>query len=215
MNFAQFFNYVQAAPWYDHFLEPAVDALRPLPPGATLLDIGTGAGKFLELAQKQLSLEVVGSDIDADMLAQARQLPALSTTPLHLLEANKPLPFPDNAFDAVTFCSVLFLLDDPTPLLKEALRVLRPNGRLVTLTPTGNGRLQPALFKQIGLSIHNWTFFLWRSMTGGKARSWAAANKLASFAAENHLNYHQQIGFQGFAVVESLRLNPVGHKNNG
>jgi ubiquinone/menaquinone biosynthesis C-methylase UbiE len=204
LSFARFFKYVQDAPWYDHFLEPVLAALRPLPSGAKLLDIGTGAGKLLELAQTQLGLTAVGSDTDAEMLAQARKRPSLATTPLHLLEKNQPLPFADGSFDAVTICSVLFLLDDPLPLLQEAVRLLRPNGRIIILTPTGNGRLHPALFKQMGWSIHNWTFFMWRRMTAGSGRSWAAKNILSTFAAENQLTYRCQPGFHGFAIAEIL-----------
>ncbi len=204
MNFATFFKYVQDAPWYDHFLEPALAALRPLPAGAKLLDIGTGAGRLLELTQTELNLESVGSDTDAEMLAEAKKRPSLAETPLHLTQEDQPLPFADDSFDAVTICSVLFLLDDPEPLLQESMRVLRPNGRLVILTPTGNGRLHPSLIKQIGPSIHNWTFFMWRNRTEGNARSWAAANPLASFAKANQLNYDSKTGFQGFAIVETL-----------
>jgi ubiquinone/menaquinone biosynthesis C-methylase UbiE len=208
VSFARFFTYVQDAPWYDHFLEPVLGALRPLPPNSKLCDIGTGAGKLLELAQTQLGLEVVGSDTDAEMLAQARKRPSLASTPLHLLEKDQPLPFADDSFDAVTICSVLFLLDDPEPLLQEAMRVLRPNGRLIILTPTGNGRLHPTLFKQIGPSVHNWTFFMWRRMTAGSGRSWATKSILPTFAAKNQLTYHKQGGFQAFAVVEILTFEP-------
>ncbi len=122
-------------------------------------------------------------------------------TPLHLVDADQPFPFADESFDAVTICSVLFLLDDPEPLLQEAMRVLRPNGRLVILTPTGNGRLRSSLLKQIGLSVHNWT---WRRMMEGNGCLWAATSQLASFAKENQLNYDSKIGFQGFALVEAL-----------
>ena len=207
MNFATFFKYVQDAPWYDHFLEPALAALRPLPTGAKLLDIGTGAGRFIELAQTQLDLEGVGSDTNAAMLAEAKKRLSLAETPLHLVREDEPLPFVDASFDAVAICSVLFLLDDPEPLLQEAMRVLHPNGRLVILTPTGNGRLQLSLFRQVGLSIHNWTFFMWRRMTRGKGRLWIAANPLAAFAKENQLNYDSEVGFQGLAIAEVLTVN--------
>ncbi len=206
LSFARFFTYIQDAPWYDHFLELVLETLRPLPPNSKLCDIGTGAGKLLELAQAQLGLEVVGSDTNAEMLAQARRRPSLASVPLHLLEKDQPLPFADDSFDAITLCSVLFLLNDPEPLLQEAMRVLRCGGRIIVLTPTGNGRLHPALFKQIGPSIHNWTFFLWRQMTGESGRSWLQQNKLAAFSQENNLQYNQELGFQGLAVVEVITI---------
>lgn len=208
MNFATFFRYVQDTPWYDHFLEPVIDALRPLPPTATLLDIGTGAGKLIEAVRQTLGITVVGTDVDADMLAEARKRPSLAHTPLHLLEKGAPLPFPEASFDAVTFCSVLFLLDDPEPLLQEALRVLRPGGQIIVLTPTGNGRVQPKLLQQIGLNVHNWTFMLWRRMTSGAGRLWIEKGGLATFCQKYDLHYGQQIVFQGLAVVEIIKKHP-------
>ena len=175
LSFARFFRYVQDAPWYDLFLEPVLEALQPLPADADLLDIGTGTGGFIEqVARVQPDFQIVGTDINAEMLEQAQQRPFLSTIPLHLLDKDAPLPFADATFDVICFCSVLFLLDDPSPLLDEAVRLLRPNGRIIILTPTGNGR------------------------------SWAVKNMLPAYAAENKLTYHKHEGFMGLAVVEIL-----------
>lgn len=46
-----------------------------------------------------------------------------------------PLPFSDNAFDAITAHTLLSHLAHPEPFLTEALRVLRPGGRLIMLDP--------------------------------------------------------------------------------
>lgn len=171
MNGARFFRRVQDAPWYAHFLQPVLAAL-PAQPGAAVLDVGTGAGKLMELGQALPHLHWTGADTDAAMLAEARQRPLLHQTPLHQLTPGDPLPFPDAQFDAVTFCSVLFLLPDPTPLLAEAWRMLRPNGRLIALTPSG-GAGTPDIMGTIGWHPSNWTFFLWRQMTAGNGRRWA------------------------------------------
>ena len=205
LSFARFFRYVQDAPWYDLFLEPVLEALKPLPADTDLLDIGTGTGGFIEqVVRVQPAFQIVGTDINAEMLEQAQQRPFLSTIPLHLLDKDAPLPFADATFDVICFCSVLFLLDDPSPLLDEAVRLLRPNGRIIILTPTGNGRLQPSTVREIGIHPHNWTFFVWRSKTSENGRSWAAKNMLPAYAAENELTYRKQEGFMGLAVVEIL-----------
>ncbi|MCH7668821.1 MAG: methyltransferase domain-containing protein [Acidobacteria bacterium] len=60
-------------------------------------------------------------------------------TSLILSHEGEPLPFAEDSFDAACLCSVLFLLDDPGPLVDEALRVLKPDNELVVLTPTGVG----------------------------------------------------------------------------
>lgn len=205
MNMAQFFHYVQDAPWYAHFLNPVLQTLQSLQENANVLDVGTGAGKLLELGQSQTSLRWEGADTDNDMLAEARRRSSLRDVPLHLLNPDN-LPFEDASFDAVTFCSVLFLLTDPSPLLDETTRILRPNGRLVALTPIGEAYVTPEVIHQIGWHPRNWTFFLWRQMTADSGRNWAQKGLLAEFARQKNAVYNKQIVFHGLAAVEWIQF---------
>ena len=205
MNMAQFFHYVQDAPWYFHFLYPVLQILQPLPENAKVLDVGTGAGKLLELGKSQTSFHWEGADTDNKMLSEARKRPALLDTPLHSLIPDT-LPFETASFDAVTFCSVLFLIPNPLPLLEETARILRPNGRLVALTPTGEGNISPKIIRQIGFHPQNWTFFLWRQMTSGNGRAWAQKETLAKFAHQKNAVYNKQIVFNGLAAVEWIQF---------
>ncbi len=207
MNMARFFRYVQDAPWYLHFLYPVLQTLQPLQENAKVLDVGTGAGKLLELGQSQTNLLWTGADTDNAMLEEARQRPSLRDVPLHSLVPNN-LPFDNASFDAVTFCSVLFLIPNPSPLLEEAVRILRPNGRLVALTPTGEGHITPQIMRQIGWHPQNWTFFLWRQMTAGSGRVWTKKRILSEFALQKNLIYNKQIVFNGLAVVEWITKMP-------
>lgn len=206
-SFANFFTRVQDAPWYHLFLTPAIEELETLPAGSKVLDIGTGPGKFIELAQNQLPLSYVGTDIDGAMLAQARQRPALTNVPFHKSEPDQPLPFEDATFDAICFCSVLFLLDDPYPLLDEALRILRPVGKIIVLTPTGHKtfkRSWKALLK-LNFDICHWTFLLWRNATRLNARRWTQKNRLAKFVKKTDLGYSKRLVFEGLAAVEVIQ----------
>jgi ubiquinone/menaquinone biosynthesis C-methylase UbiE len=206
LNFAGFFKSVQDAPWYRLFLMPAIDELQSLPAGAKVLDIGTGPGKFIELAQNHFPFSYVGVDVDEAMLAEARQRRALANIPFFKIEPGKPLPFDDVAFDGVCLCSVLFTVPDPQPLLKETLRVLRPGGKLVVLTPTGRGSFKQELkvLSQMNFDVRNWTFFLWRNMTRSGGRRWVAENILLDVAKKNSLTFNRHFVFDEFAVIETL-----------
>lgn len=205
MNFANFFRSVQDAPWYVHFLNPVLDALKSLPADAKVLDIGTGPGKLIEFGKKELNLQWVGADTDKAMLTEARERLALHDVPLEHLTPGESLPYSDNSFDAISFCSVLFTIPDPTPLLEEAWRILRPGGKLISLTPTGQGRVRPAVLRQIGFSPANATFFLWRSMTASSGRAWSQRDTLETFAHSHQADYRLQDVFNGLAILEIIK----------
>ena len=45
------------------------------------------------------------------------------------------LPFPDNSIDVVYHKSVIEHMFDPLPLMRETMRVLKPGGKVIVLTP--------------------------------------------------------------------------------
>jgi ArsR family transcriptional regulator len=98
----------------------------------SLLDLGTGTGRILELLAP-LYARGIGVDASADMLAVARA----NLDRAHLTNAQvrlgdiHHLPFAKNAFDVVTIHQVLHYLDEPERAITEAARVLRPGGRLL------------------------------------------------------------------------------------
>lgn len=202
---ASFFSYVQDAPWYTQFLSATLQALDPLPDGAKVLDMGVGPGKLIELGLARPRLQWAGADVDAAMLEEARKRPPLHNVSLYQLAPNDRLPFADATFDAITFCSVLYLLPDPIPLLQEAWRVLRPDGRLVALTPTGNSSITPAIIQQIGgWGLRNLTIFLWHQMTAANSRSWAQREMLPEFARQQMVAYVNRPVLHGLAIVEVI-----------
>ncbi len=205
---ARFFRNVQDAPWYAHFLTPVLDSIEDLPDAAMVLDIGTGAGKLIEMGLSRYAYRWVGADTDADMLAEARRRPSLYEMELHHLQPAMPLPFADASFDAVTLCSVLFLLPNPGDLLRESWRVLRPQGRLVALTPSGTANVGPAILRKIGIKRNNWTFFLWRRMTAGNGHAWMKNSPLADFARRQNATYTGIPVFDGLAWLEAMERLP-------
>lgn len=101
------------------------------------LDVGTGTAALLrELAARHdPPRRVTGVDASAAMLARAPALPPHWT----LAQADgRRLPFPDASFSVLTCAYLLHVVDAPdrTRIVAECARVLRPGGRLVTVTPT-------------------------------------------------------------------------------
>jgi len=98
----------------------------------SLLDLGTGTGRLLELLAP-LYARAIGVDASADMLAVARanlDRAGLSQAQVRLGDIQH-LPFARNSFDVVTIHQVLHYLDEPERAIAEAARVLRPGGRLL------------------------------------------------------------------------------------
>lgn len=118
----------------DALVEAAIaEALGPGPHG-TLLDLGTGTGRMLQLFGAG-ARRAVGVDASHAMLAVARA--NLERSGLSRIELRQgdiyALPFGRNSFDAVIIHQVLHFLDDPARAIREAAAALNPAGRLVVV----------------------------------------------------------------------------------
>ncbi len=99
-----------------------------------LIDIGTGTGRMLKLLGPHADQNcAVGIDISPDMLAVARSnLHAAGLGKVMVRRANMyGLPYPDSSFDTVTMDHVLYQAEDSQRALREAARILRPDGQLL------------------------------------------------------------------------------------
>ena len=114
-------------PRWRRFLVSRVDVGRR----ATVLDVATGTGAVARELLAQRHCTVVGVDQSPEMLAEARRrLPAH----VRLIEARaEELPFPDGAFDALTFTYLLRYVADPGATLRELARVVRRGGMIAGL----------------------------------------------------------------------------------
>ncbi|MCF3933677.1 metalloregulator ArsR/SmtB family transcription factor [Acuticoccus sp. M5D2P5] len=103
-------------------------------PVRTLLDVGTGTGRILELLADQTE-RATGIDASAAMLSVARaNLARAGITNARLMQDDVyALSLPRDSFDVVIFHQVLHYLDDPGRAVAEVARTLRPGGRLLVV----------------------------------------------------------------------------------
>ncbi len=106
-------------------------------PGASIADVGCGTGDDARKLADQVAPggEVVGFDISAAMLSEARVRHA-AVEGLSFMEASSDrLPVEDERFDAVRADRVLIHVPDPTRTLAEMVRVAKVGGRVVVSEP--------------------------------------------------------------------------------
>ncbi|MGI9413955.1 MAG: ArsR/SmtB family transcription factor [Hyphomicrobiales bacterium] len=98
----------------------------------TLLDLGTGTGRILELFADHCA-QGIGIDSSHAMLAIARSnLERLGLTHCQVRHGDIfHLPYDNRSMDLITVHQVLHFLDDPARALQEAARVLCPGGRVL------------------------------------------------------------------------------------
>jgi SAM-dependent methyltransferase len=102
-----------------------------LPEGARVLEVGCGTGAVTRALSAWPGVrEAIGVDPSPAFVARAREL-ARGLTGVSFEEADGcALPFAKAAFDAVVFHTTLCHVPEPERMLQEAVRVLRPGGRL-------------------------------------------------------------------------------------
>lgn len=117
-----------------------IDALA-VQAGDIVLDMGCGTGDALDaLARKAGSGVVYALDQSDAMLAVARKRHArrIRAGSIVLNHGNfAALPFADASFDRVLASNVIYFWHDPTAVLVEILRVLKPMGRLAVYATEG------------------------------------------------------------------------------
>ena len=118
----------------DEAVEAAVAEVIGAGPIGSLLDLGTGTGRMLQLFGPRAS-RAVGVDASHAMLAVARaNLERAGLARAELRQGDiHALPFGRNAFDIVLVHQVLHFLDDPARALREASAALAPGGRMIVI----------------------------------------------------------------------------------
>ena len=137
---------------YEALMAEQIELLA-LRAGERLLDLGCGTGNALVAAVRRWAPHAPGVQLDGiDLVAEAVDMArikvrdactevgvVLPPARFQVMDLSMPgdvavLPYGDGAFDVVLISLVLPYLDDPVALLGQALRVLRPGGRLIAST---------------------------------------------------------------------------------
>ncbi len=111
----------------DAMLDLVVSELRE--PGASVLDLGAGAGLFSQLLTDK-GFEVTSADLH----------PERCTVPCRAVDLNSAFSAGfDRKFDAVCIFEVLEHLENPRLALRECKNLLKPGGLLFVSTPDASG----------------------------------------------------------------------------
>jgi ubiquinone/menaquinone biosynthesis C-methylase UbiE len=119
------------------------ELVAQVPPGAAALDLGAGTGRSTRLVLEHANpARVVCVDAAPPMLAELQR--RVDDPRVETVESDAAsLPFPEDSFDVVVSLWLLETLPDPLAAIREALRVLAPDGTVIaafSTTPGAPGR---------------------------------------------------------------------------
>src|ERR1700730_13583592 len=112
-----------------------IPRLLELTPGCSVLEIGSGSGRYALDVAEAARCQVVGLDVNAEGVRNASALADRQNLNAQVrfqrCDVSQPLPFPDTSFDAVYSNDLFCHIPGRLALLRELWRVLKPGGRLI------------------------------------------------------------------------------------
>ena len=132
-------------------------ALIKLERGETVLDLGSGGGIDVLLAARRVGPtgKVYGLDMTDDMLALARENQRQAGAPnVEFLKGTiEAIPLPDQSVDVIISNCVINLSVDKDAVLREAFRVLKPNGRFAVSDVVIRGDVPAEVRRSVALWV--------------------------------------------------------------
>lgn len=106
-----------------------------LMPQDRVLEIGCGTG-LVTIGVSPCAETIIGTDISPEMIGVARQkAESLGIANVEFqVHDGYSLPYDDASFDAVLIFNVLHFVKEPDRILKEAHRLLKPSGHVISAT---------------------------------------------------------------------------------
>lgn len=149
-------RYTVWAPAYDALVRAAgfdaarrlsIDRLR-LAPGDRVLIVGAGTGLDLDFLPS--NVHVTATDVTPAMLKHLERRAAGTgrSVTTRIMDARQ-LAFPESSFDAVVMHLILAVMPQPERGLREAVRVLKPGGRIGVFDKFLRDEERPSLKRQL------------------------------------------------------------------
>lgn len=121
-----------------------------------ILDVATGSGSFLKFLTETVESfsEAIGIDFkDAAATPFNETFKGDPRIHFQVMRAEK-MDYPDGSFDTVCISNSLHHLEEPEPVLREMMRVLKPGGSFIISEMYCDGNQNPA--QQTHILLHHW-----------------------------------------------------------
>jgi arsenite methyltransferase len=180
-------------------------AVADLEQGETVLDLGSGGGLDVLLSAKRVGPtgRAYGLDMTDEMLELARenQRKAGAINVEFRKGTIEQIPLPDASVDVIISNCVINLSADKPTVFREALRVLRPGGRLAITDVIAD----PDMDEQTRQDMQQWTGCIAGALTGEEFQRELAAAGFEAIEIEETHRVHEHAGS---AIVRARRPDP-------
>ena len=141
------YDAVANAAGFDAARRLSIERLRLVPDNRVLI---VGAGTGLDLPHLLPNVDVTAVDVTPAMLHRLEQRAARAhrAVTTHIMDA-RLLAFPDSSFDAVVLHLILAVMPQPEQGLREAVRVLKPGGRIAVFDKFLRDEERPSLKRRV------------------------------------------------------------------
>ncbi len=153
-NFWNRLRYTLYTPFYDGVIR-ALDSSRQhaiellaLQPDERILIVGAGTGEDLRYLPQDIDITAI--DLTPSMVEQIRRKAmSLNHDVAVSVMDGQALKFPSEYFDAVVLNLIVAVIPDPIACVREAARVLKPDGRIVVFDKFLDNNSKPSFMRQL------------------------------------------------------------------